>query len=89
MTPTVGTLEARKVTQPTPVVSDTFDDLPLDDIDMDQHKKTVQPPMVDTQPVNTETRGGLAAAIARNRAVKQELEKTRQQQIQDQPIRKI
>lgn len=33
--------------------------------------------------------GGLAAAIARNREIKQELEKTRKQQLQDQGVKKI
>jgi hypothetical protein len=50
---------------------------------------------VSAPPVQTEIKterlpeGGLAAAIARNREVKQELEKTRRQQQQAQGLRKI
>lgn len=54
---------------------------------------SVQP--VSAPPVQTEVKteripeGGLAAAIARNREVKQELEKTRRQQQQAQGLRKL
>lgn len=43
-----------------------------------------------TKTVTTEdTAGGLAAAIARSKTVKQELEKTTREKQQDQPVRKI
>jgi hypothetical protein len=70
--------------------SDTFDDLPTDEIDLDPIMETntqsVTP--TDDQPSGA-PRGGLAAAIARTREVKQELEKTRRQQQQSQGVRKI
>jgi hypothetical protein len=82
-----STIKARQVAQEaqtTPVtVQDTFDDLLLDEVELT--------PTTISQPEESATnnRGGLAAAIARNRAVKQELEKTQQQQLQNQPVRKI
>ena len=42
-----------------------------------------------TQDTTTETATGLAAAIARSKTVKQELEKTAHEKQQDQPVRKI
>lgn len=64
------------------VVTDTFDDL----LQEDDFEK---PPVVS--PANTESspRGGLAAAIARSREVKQELEKTARQRAQEQGLKKI
>ena len=64
------------------VVTDTFDDL-LQEDDFEE------PPVVS--PANTESspRGGLAAAIARSREVKQELEKTARQRAQEQGLKKI
>jgi activator of HSP90 ATPase len=65
---------------------------------------TSDTPVVDATPVQEETpvivaappaqkisipEGGLAAAIARTREVKQELEKTRRQQMQSQGLKKI
>jgi hypothetical protein len=44
-----------------------------------------QPTIVTTE----ETENGLAAAIARSKTVKQELEKTAREKQQDQPVRKI
>jgi hypothetical protein len=69
---------------------DTFDDLPTDDIDLDL---TVESNAQSVTPSDDQSsdipRGGLAAAIARTREVKQELEKTRRQQQQAQGVRKI
>lgn len=69
----------------TEIEQDTFEDMPEDDFDLDPT------PQVTAQPeVSGETpRGGLAAAIARSREVKQELDKTRRQQQQSQGIKKI
>lgn len=65
--------------------TDTFEDLPEDDTeDILPEPAQIQPAPVDDAP-----RGGLAAAIARSREVKQELEKTRRQQQQAQGVRKI
>jgi hypothetical protein len=44
---------------------------------------------VDDTEDDSVPRGGLAAAIARSRTIKQELEKTPRQQAQEQPIKKI
>lgn len=52
-------------------------------LDVFDNAKTQLPESTSTQA------GGLAAAIARSREVKQELEKTRRQQMQDQGLRKI
>jgi hypothetical protein len=82
-----STREARQAQQPPVTVSDvdsdTFSDLPEDDLEMDLP--------VATQPTAAESehRGGLAAAIARTREVKQELDKTRRQLQQEQSLKKI
>ena len=70
-------------------ISDTFADLPMDEpediaIAAGQEQSTATPAAVSKIP-----EGGLAAAIARQREVKQELEKTRRQQQQAQGLRKI
>jgi hypothetical protein len=44
---------------------------------------------VDTTVISEDPRGGLAAAIARSRSVKQELEKTPRQRALEQPLKKI
>jgi hypothetical protein len=62
--------------------SDTFADLPQDD--PDTMTEPVPSPKESSAP-----RGGLAAAIARSREVKQELEKTARQRAQEQGIKKI
>ena len=49
----------------------------------------LQPPAQDETSTGKVATGGLAAAIARNREVKQELEKTRRQQQQSSGLRKI
>jgi hypothetical protein len=60
-------------------VSDTFSDLPQDEPD------TITEPVANS----SAPRGGLAAAIARSREVKQELEKTARQRAQEQGLKKI
>jgi hypothetical protein len=78
-----GTLEARQQAAADPF--DDFSDL-LDDIE----EPTPPPPVVKTvaEP-SPAPRGGLAAAIARSREVKQELEKTARQRAQEQGLKKI
>jgi hypothetical protein len=63
-------------------VSDTFADLPQDDAD------PIPAPVASTKE-SSAPRGGLAAAIARSREVKQELEKTARQRAQEQGLKKI
>jgi hypothetical protein len=48
-----------------------------------------QPPAQDEIAAGKIPTGGLAAAIARNREIKQELEKTARQRVQEQGMRKI
>jgi len=62
--------------------SDTFADLPQDDPD-------TMPEPVPSAVTSSAPRGGLAAAIARSREVKQELEKTARQRAQEQGLKKI
>jgi hypothetical protein len=76
-----GTVQARQTE--TTTVQDTFDDLPMDDVEI--QSATVGPVELDPAP----TLGGLAGAIARSRAVRQELEKTPRQQAQQQSLKKI
>ena len=64
------------------VVTDTFDDL-LQEDDFEN------PPVVPSAKTESVPRGGLAAAIARSREVKQELEKTARQRAQEQGLKKI
>jgi len=81
-----STVSAKKRQEKEPVITDSFDDLPDDDIDLDlpiSSSKDV------TQSSVAPARGGLAAAIARSREVKQELEKTARQRAQEQGIKKI
>lgn len=66
---------------------DAFADLPEDDLELDPIS-FLNDPAPESQPTD-QPRGGLAAAIARSREVKQELEKTRRQQLQSQGIKKI
>jgi len=76
------------VSDPLLDISDTFADLPMDEpediVAAPQEQNTTPPATVSKIP-----EGGLAAAIARQREVKQELEKTRRQQQQGQGLRKI
>lgn len=64
------------------VVTDTFDDL-LQEDDFEE------PPVVPSATTESAPRSGLAAAIARSREVKQELEKTARQRAQEQGLKKI
>ena len=72
----------------TPLVdpTDTFSDLPVDEpVDTPAVQvESVTPPETTDIP-----KGGLAAAMARSREVKQELEKTQRQKAQSQGVRKI
>lgn len=83
-----GTLAAKKPQQPDyQVVEDTFDDLLDDDVESNP-----TPPAADAMVSQSEpspVRGGLAAAIARSREIKQELGKTPRQRAQEQPLKKI
>jgi hypothetical protein len=62
--------------------TDTFEDLL-------EHESDFVPSSVQETSSTATPRGGLAAAIARSREVKQELEKTVRQRAQEQPIKKI
>lgn len=67
---------------------------PIDQVEeIDLDNKNFTSSIVDNpNPVDENTMigsGGLAAAIARSREVKQELEKTRRQQLQEQGLKKI
>lgn len=70
-----------------PNPTDDFSDMPQDD---PEDLAVVKEP-VQTEPAPTERtpRGGLAAAIARSKTVKQELEKTQRQKQLEQGLRKI
>jgi hypothetical protein len=77
-----GTLEARQQATVDPL--DDFADL-LDDAEEPTTPVVVKPVAEPT----SAPRGGLAAAIARSREVKQELEKTVRQRAQEQGLKKI
>ena len=62
-------------------INDTFDDLL-----QDEPEPPLAVPAVENE---SAPRGGLAAAIARSREVKQELEKTARQRAQEQGLKKI
>jgi hypothetical protein len=86
-----NTISAKQTPDDQPFdTTDTFSDMPDDDQVDVQAPATVETqaqtpdPKPETVPV-----GGLAAAMARTREVKQELEKTRRQQQQSQGVRKI
>jgi hypothetical protein len=63
---------------------DTFEDLLREEVAEEIPTVTDEPDLD-----HAETRGGLAAAIARSREIKQELDKTRRQVQQQQSIKKI
>lgn len=65
--------------------TDTFNDLPQEEI---EDPVAAPSPEQSAEPTDV-PRGGLAAAIARSREVKQELEKTRRQQQQAQGVKRI
>ena len=77
----VGTKPQQDMSQAVDV-SDTFADLPQDE------PETILEPVVNAKE-SPAPRGGLAAAIARSREVKQELEKTARQRAQEQGLKKI
>jgi hypothetical protein len=77
----VGTKPQQEISQAVDV-SDTFSDLPQDEPD------TITAPVANSKE-SVAPRGGLAAAIARSREVKQELEKTARQRAQEQGLKKI
>jgi len=65
---------------------------PVDEPQVDEQTPVDEPPVVVTAPPVQDVatpQGGLAAAIARSREVKQELEKTTRQKLQSQGVRKI
>jgi hypothetical protein len=81
---TTGNVALRKANQPvTEVFQDQFDDLPEDNDVM------AEDIIAEVAPSANEPRGGLAAAIARSRTVKQQLEKTPRQLAKESPIKKI
>ncbi len=81
---TTGNVALRKANQPvTEVFQDQFNDLPEDNDVM------AEDIIAEIAPSTNEPRGGLAAAIARSRTVKQQLEKTPRQLAKESPIKKI
>ncbi len=77
---TKGNVQAEEVVT-VETITDTFEDMPEDDFDTEPAPGVIEP--------ETKARGGLAAAIARSREVKQQLDKTRRQQQQQQGLKKI
>jgi hypothetical protein len=81
---TTSNVALRKANQPvTEVFQDQFDDLPED------NDVIAEDIIADVAPSDNEPRGGLAAAIARSRTVKQQLEKTPRQLARESSIKKI
>jgi len=82
---TKGTVQAKQAPQTESMPEDTFNDLPEDDFEFDSlpEQSTEEPQM------GNEPRGGLAKAIARSREIKQELDKTARQRLQQQGVKKI
>jgi hypothetical protein len=84
---TKSTHDAKHVAVPN---TDQFSDMPEDEFDLGPlATPTTLELQPSTPPETTPARGGLAAAIARTREVKQELEKTRRQMEQAQGVKKI
>lgn len=86
-------LSARKRVEPEPappvqteIVEPVDDDVLLDPVALMSKPAA---PVSESESVAHIGAGGLAAAMARSREVKQELEKTRKQQLQEKGIRKI
>jgi hypothetical protein len=77
------------VSDPLVDLSDTFADLPVDEPEDIITAAPEEQSATPSAAVSKIPEGGLAAAIARQREVKQELEKTRRQQQQAQGLRKI
>lgn len=86
-----GTIHARNRKKNVDQPEDTFSDMPEEELELDMTPPS--PPKATVEPVattsDTSPRGGLAAAIARSREIKQELEKTQRQRMQEQPVKKI
>jgi hypothetical protein len=81
---TTSNVALRKANQPvTEVFQDQFTDLPED------NDVIAEDIIAEVAPSVNEPRGGLAAAIARSRTVKQQLEKTPRQLAKESPIKKI
>ena len=81
---TTSNVALRKANQPvTEVFQDQFTDLPEDNDVM------AEDIIAEVAPSTSEPRGGLAAAIARSRTVKQQLEKTPRQLAKESSIKKI
>ena len=82
---TKGTVQARQAPQSESMPEDAFSDLPEDDFEFDSlPTQSPESPQMDNEP-----RGGLAKAIARSREIKQELDKTPRQRLQQQGVKKI
>lgn len=81
-----GKSKRRKSSEPTPEDTNMQTSAP---IIQSEPVAVATPPAQDEIVVGKIPTGGLAAAIARSREVKQELEKTRRQQQQAQGVRKI
>jgi hypothetical protein len=64
-----------------------LDPVPTPEVEIENKSTETVTPVMSAEPVVAP--GGLAAAIARSREIKQELEKTRRQQMQDQGLKKI
>ena len=84
-----GTRVAKTTPQSNVDSLDTFSDLPIDEPEDIVATAPEQQSAISPDAVSKIPEGGLAAAIARQREVKQELEKTRRQQQQAQGLRKI
>ena len=82
---TVGTVAAKQAAEMATTVdaNDQFADL------IDDAPAPVVNNEKEAQPTSAVPRGGLAAAIARSREVKQELEKTARQRAQEQNLKRI
>jgi hypothetical protein len=64
-----------------------LDTVPTTELEIENTSAEPVIPVMSAEPVVPP--GGLAAAMARSREIKQELEKTRRQQMQDQGLKKI
>lgn len=87
--PQSGTIQAKKMQITEPAQEDDVLG-PMDVVEKSYPEDQVtEIKTVDTAVASDDPRGGLAAAIARSRSVKQELEKTPRQRALEQPIKKI
>ncbi len=83
-------LSARKSAAPSPQSPQSLESTadPQSDLDLEMSSNT-EIEQKSSEESKNEIKGGLAAAIARSREVKQELEKTLRQRQQEQGVRKI